>query len=65
MSELELAQAALRYIYEHGLQHSTKRPTWLNQVIDMAHKPVRDGIVQRGAYPLHDMQVRPTKPQEA
>jgi hypothetical protein len=54
--ELEQMQMALRYIYEHGLEHSGKRPTWLNQVIDKAWRPYREGSVKAG-YPPRDMQL--------
>lgn len=54
--KLHYAKMALRYIYERGLEHSEKRPTWLNQTIDSAWKPIRDDVVSRN-YPPHDSQV--------
>lgn len=55
-NELEQLQMALRYIYQHGMQHSTKRPTWLNQCLDKAWRPYREGSVEPG-YPPRDAQL--------
>lgn len=56
-TELEWNQRVLRWVYENGLKPNN-RPTWVNQVIDKAFEPVRNGTVEKGKYPPHDMQVQ-------
>lgn len=59
VTKTEWYEMTLRWIYENGLPEN-RRPTWVNQALDMAWKPYRDGDISRN-YPHHDMQIGEAK----